>query len=100
MPRGKKLSEQAVADIKEMRKNGVRVKDIADKYNITVLTVYKLLRDTPQPKKEQRYCKYCNNKIGGGEMCATCGSKLKLVRELLDLGKVIRECAEKEKKAV
>ena len=100
MPRGKKLSEQAVADIKEMRKNGSKVKDIAVKHNITISTIFKLLRDTPQPKKEQRYCKYCNNKIEGGEMCSACKRKLKLVRELLDLGKVIRECAEKEKKAV
>ena len=32
-------------------------------------------------------CKYCNTKIAAGEMCGACGTKLPLVRKMLQLVK-------------
>ena len=98
MPRIK-INDETIADIKEMRKNGVSVKDIAAKYNIAVSTTFKLLRGIPLPKKkkEQKHCKYCNVKIDGGELCSACHYKLKLVRKLVALGQVIRKCVEEER---
>lgn len=98
MPRIK-INEQAAADMKEMRKKGASVKDIAAKYNIAVSTTFKLLQGIPLPKKvkEQRYCKYCGVKIEGGDLCSGCHYKLKLVRKLLALGQVIKKCADEER---
>ena len=93
------MNDEAIADIKEMRKNGASVKDIAAKYNIAVSTTFKLLQGIPLPKKkkEQKHCKYCGVKIDGGELCSACHYKLKLVRKLLALGEVIRKCAKEER---
>ena len=95
------MNDEAIADIKEMRKNGASVKDIAAKYNLAIPTIFKLLRGIPQPKKEkenvQKYCKYCGVKICGGDMCSSCYQKLKEVKKLIALGQVIRKCVEEER---
>ena len=95
-----KINEEATADIREMRKNGASVKDIAAKYNIAVSTTFRLLRGEEKPKKAKRKvenCRYCETKISAGYVCSECGRKIKLVREILALGQVIRKCAEEER---
>ena len=49
------------------------------------------------PKKKP--CKYCGAKTPSGDLCCTCYGKRKVVRKLLALGQVIRECVKKERES-
>lgn len=93
-----KVNAEAIADMKEMRKNGVLVKDIATKYNISISRTFQLLGDYKLNTENKGNCRYCGVEIVGGDMCGSCYGKLKVVRKLIALGQVIRKCAEEERK--
>ena len=91
-----KIDEKDKADIREMRKNGAKVKDIAAKYDISVQLVYLVTEDI-KPKKEACVCKWCGTKLKDGYSCSNCRERVRLVRKIVALGQVIRKCVEEER---
>ena len=92
-----KITEEAIAGIKQMRKNGAIVKDIAAKYNISESRTFQILRDFVPSTEKNRNCEYCGVAITNGDMCGSCYGKRKVVRKLVALGDVIRNCVEQER---
>ena len=100
MPRIK-MNEEAIADIKELRRNGASIKDIAAKYSITTSRVYQLTEGVEKPKRAERIngkCQWCGTRVQNyGMICSNCSYRLKLIRKIRAIGQVIRKCAEEER---